>query len=66
MPQHVEVNREKIEQQQIERYLRAASTFIQRAFEYAQPEDQELLIKDLAIDEKLSHNAALNQIHQYI
>lgn len=60
LPQHVEVNREKIEQQQIERYLRAASTFIQRAFEYAQPEDQELLIKDLAIDEKLSHNAALN------
>ena len=40
LPQHVEVNREKIEQQQIERYLRAASTFIQRAFEYAQPEDQ--------------------------
>ncbi|RCK56224.1 GTPase-activating protein GYP2 [Candida viswanathii] len=60
LPQHVDVNREKIEQQQIERYLRAASTFIQRAFEYAQPDDEQLLIKELAIDEKISHNAALN------
>ncbi|KAL6450338.1 MDR1 GTPase-activating protein GYP2 [Candida maltosa Xu316] len=60
LPKHVDVNREKIEQQQIERYLRAASTFIQRAFEYAQPEEPEILIKDLAIDEKITHNAALN------
>lgn len=60
LPQHVDVNREKFEQQQIERYLRAASTFIQRAFEYAQPDEEQLLIKELAIDEKISHNAALN------
>ena len=49
-----------MENQQIERYLSAASTFIQRAFEYAQPEEEEALIKELAVDNKISHNAALD------
>ena len=61
LPSEVAIDREKVEVQQIERYLAGASTFIQRAFEYAQPaEDEELLIKELAIDNKISHNAALN------
>ncbi|ODQ81251.1 hypothetical protein BABINDRAFT_160628 [Babjeviella inositovora NRRL Y-12698] len=38
MPSQVDVDRQKIEQAQTERYLSAASGFIQRAFEYAQPE----------------------------
>lgn len=61
LPSEVTIDKEKVELQQIERYLAGASTFIQRAFEYAQPaEDEELLIKELAIDNKISHNAALN------
>ncbi|CAI5759160.1 unnamed protein product [Candida verbasci] len=60
LPKHVDVNREKLEQQQVQRYLQAASTFMQRSFEYAIPEKEEVLIEDLAIDNKISHNAALN------
>lgn len=56
----VEIDKTKLENQQIERYLSAASTFIQRAFEYAQPEEEETLIKELVVDNKLSHNAALD------
>lgn len=63
LPAHIEVNKEKLAAEQTERYLQAASTFINRAFEYAQPEEEELLIKDLAIDEKLKHNAALDPTH---
>lgn len=60
LPSEVDIDKNKLENQQIERYLSAASTFIQRAFEYAQPEPEEVLIQDLAIDNKISHNAALN------
>ena len=60
LPTEANIDKQKLENQQMERYLSAASTFIQRSFEYAQPEDEELLIKDLAIDNKISHNAALN------
>lgn len=56
----IEIDKPKLENQQIERYLSAASTFIQRAFEYAQPEEEEALIKELAVDNKISHNAALD------
>ncbi|KAG7661951.1 GYP2 [[Candida] subhashii] len=57
-----DIHREKFENKQVERYLRAASTFIQRAFEYAQPyQEEEVLIKELSIvDEKIRHNAALD------
>ncbi|ODV76990.1 TBC-domain-containing protein [Suhomyces tanzawaensis NRRL Y-17324] len=54
------IDRLKFEHQQIERYLSGASTFIQRAFEYAQPVEEEILIQDLVMDNKISHNAALN------
>lgn len=60
LPSEVNINKKEIEGHQAERYLSAASTFIQRAFEYAQPEEEELLIKDLAIDNTITHNAALN------
>lgn len=60
IPSSFDIDRSKIESLQLERYLSAASTFIQRAFEYAQPLEEEMLIKDLAIDSKISHNAALN------
>ncbi|MCQ9936762.1 hypothetical protein L6C96_14440, partial [Staphylococcus aureus] len=40
--------------------LSAASTFIQRAFEYAQPVEEEPLLKELSVDNTISHNAALN------
>lgn len=60
LPTEANINKQKLENQQIERYLSGASTFIQRSFEYAQPEEEEILIKDLAIDNKISHNAALN------
>ncbi|KAK6459352.1 GTPase activating protein [Scheffersomyces xylosifermentans] len=60
LPSEVQIDKQKLESQQIERYLKGASTFIQRAFEYAQPEEEEILIKDLAIDNSISHNAALN------
>lgn len=60
IPSEVDIDKQKLENLQIERYLSAASTFIQRAFEYAQPEDEEVLIKELTLDNKISHNAALN------
>lgn len=60
IPSQMDIDKPKFEGLQVERYLQAASTFIQRAFEYAQPEEEELLIKDLAIDNTISHNAALN------
>jgi hypothetical protein len=60
LPSDVQIDRQALESKQIERYLSAASNFIQRAFEYAQPEEEELLIKELAIDTSISHNAALN------
>lgn len=60
LPAEANIDKQKLENQQMERYLSAASTFIQRSFEYAQPVEEELLIKDLAIDNKISHNAALN------
>lgn len=60
IPSNVDIDREKIENMQLERYLSAASTFIQRAFEYAQPREEELLLSDLPVDNKISHNAALN------
>lgn len=60
IPTTVDIDQQKIENQQLERYLSAASTFIQRAFEYAQPQEEELLIKELTLDSKISHNAALD------
>lgn len=61
IPHHVNIDKQELESRQSERYLSAASAFIQRAFEYAQPEEEEILIQDLAIeDNKISHNAALN------
>lgn len=60
IPSSFDIDKEKIESMQLERYLSAASTFIQRAFEYAQPVEEELLIEELAIDNAISHNAALN------
>ncbi|GEQ70797.1 hypothetical protein JCM33374_g4476 [Metschnikowia sp. JCM 33374] len=60
LPSDIKIDKEKIENEQLQRYLSAASTFIQRAFEYAQPKDDEILLKDLPVDHKLSHNAALN------
>ncbi|RLV91310.1 GTPase-activating protein GYP2 [Spathaspora sp. JA1] len=60
LPADFQVDRTKLEQQQVERYLQAASTFIQHAFEYAQPDEEQLLIKELAIDNTIAHNAALN------
>ncbi|KAG7195094.1 uncharacterized protein KQ657_004210 [Scheffersomyces spartinae] len=65
LPETFNIDRQKLEQAQIERYLAGASNFIQRAFEYAQPAEddehpEELLIKELAIDSAFSHNKALN------
>ncbi|KAK6461844.1 GTPase activating protein [Scheffersomyces coipomensis] len=60
LPSEVNIDKEKFAALQSERYLQAASGFIQRAFEYAQPEEEEILIKDLAIDDSIAHNAALN------
>lgn len=61
LPLSFDIDKERIENMQLERYLSAASTFIQRAFEYAQPVEEEVLIKELKIDDSsISHNAALN------
>ncbi|EGV64742.1 GTPase activating protein (GAP) [Yamadazyma tenuis] len=61
LPTEVDIDKSIIESKQTERYLSAASTFIQRAFEYAQPNEEEVLIEDLKIeDNKITHNAALN------
>lgn len=56
----IEVDRTPFEAAQVERYLQAASTFIQHAFEYAQPDEEKLLMPELAMDLAISHNAALN------
>lgn len=55
--------KEKLVVQQNERYLQAASNFINRAFEYAQPVEEELLIKDLVIQDKEKRNKALDPSH---
>ncbi|QWU87413.1 hypothetical protein CA3LBN_001678 [Candidozyma haemuli] len=61
IPQKFDLDKQRIENMQLERYLSAASTFIQRAFEYAQPvEDEEVLIEELKIDNTITSNAALN------
>lgn len=59
-PEDIFIDRHAFVHKQIERYLGAASTFIHRSFEYAQPKEEEVLIKDLEVDNKISHNAALN------
>lgn len=60
IPSTIDIDKQRIENMQLERYLSAASTFIQRAFEYAQPVEEEPLLKELAVDSTISHNAALN------
>lgn len=60
IPSSIDIDKKKIESLQLERYLSAASTFIQRAFEYAIPVEDKPLIEELAIDNAISHNAALN------
>lgn len=61
IPLNIDIDKQKIENMQLERYLSAASTFIQRAFEYAQPvEEEEVLIKELKLDTAITSNAALN------
>lgn len=60
LPTSIDIDKKKIESMQLERYLSAASTFIQRAFEYAIPVEDSPLIEDLPVDNKISHNAALN------
>lgn len=61
IPLTFDIDKQRIENMQLERYLAAASTFIQRAFEYAQPvEDEEVLIEELRIDNSIKSNAALN------
>lgn len=60
IPSSIDIDKKRIENMQLERYLSAASTFIQRAFEYAQPVEEEPLLKELAVDSTISHNAALN------
>lgn len=60
IPSSIDIDKKRIENMQLERYLSAASTFIQRAFEYAQPVEEEPLLKELAVDNTISHNAALN------
>lgn len=60
IPTSIDIDKKRIESMQLERYLSAASTFIQRAFEYAQPVEEEPLLKELAVHNSISHNAALN------
>lgn len=60
IPAIMDIERSKFESEQLARYLGAASDFIKRAFEYAQPENDEPLLKELATDNKITHNAALN------
>lgn len=56
-----DAERARLVSQQTERYLSGASTFINRAFEYAQPMEEEVLLLELAgLDAKILHNAALN------
>ena len=60
IPANVNIDQAKIVSMQLERYLKAASTFIQRAFEYAQPREDDVLLADLPADNTVYHNAALN------
>ncbi|CAH2353287.1 GTPase-activating protein GYP2 [[Candida] railenensis] len=64
VPSEIDIDdneKQRLINQQVERYLSGASTFIQRAFEYAQPQEEEVLLEELSItDNKISHNAALN------
>lgn len=62
LPENFDIDRSRIENLQLERYLSAASTFIQRAFEYAQPVVDEPLLKELEVASSISHNAALNPL----
>ncbi|WLF80531.1 GTPase activating protein (GAP) [Lodderomyces elongisporus] len=59
----VHIDEERFLGQQTERYLQSASMFIKRAFEYAQPNEEELLIEDLKLSSDISHNAALDPSH---
>lgn len=60
-PEDVVIDKQQFVHTQIERYLSAASTFIQRSFEYAQPEEpEEQLLEFPPVDNAISHNAALN------
>lgn len=65
LPSEVNIDKEKFQREQGERYLSAASNFIQRAFEYAQPVEEPMLI-DLPSSkdtEKLKANLALDPTH---
>jgi len=66
LPNEVHIDQELFQREQGERYLSAASEFIQRAFEYAQPvsEPQLIEIEDSDKDlEKIKANAALDPNH---
>jgi Ca2+-binding EF-hand superfamily protein len=65
LPSQVAIDKETFKREQGERYLSAASDFIQRAFEYAQPVEEPQLVdmpssKDA---EKLKANLALDPHH---
>lgn len=60
IPANIDIDKDRIESMQLERYLSAASTFIQRAFDYAQPQESDELLDNLPVDNTISHNAALN------
>ncbi|CCH61120.1 hypothetical protein TBLA_0E00590 [Henningerozyma blattae CBS 6284] len=75
LPTGVTINEEKYKNEQIERYLKAASNFLKRSFEYAKslelPEDFNLIdLSDNEEDdikkkkfESIKHNAALDPAH---
>ncbi|AQZ09845.1 MDR1 (YGR100W) [Zygosaccharomyces parabailii] len=76
LPTGVTIDEEKFKSDQTERYLEAASNFLQRSFEYAQPVelDKEMDLLDLSDDEgnesskrkkydSLKANAALDPTH---
>lgn len=58
LPAGVTIDEEKYKQEQAERYLQAASNFLQRSFEYARPsEEKEVDLIDLSDDETESKQA---------
>lgn len=65
LPSQIDIDKEVFQREQGERYLSAASDFIQRAFEYAQPVDQTPLvdIPESKDTEKLKANLALDPTH---
>lgn len=65
LPSEVNIDQEIFQREQGERYLSAASDFIQRAFEYAQPvtEPQLIEIEESKVLEKMKANAALDPNH---